>query len=49
MRGKEGYDPNRYSKASTVIPDEYEVGIFGQRGVVYDDGIREGAIISDYR
>ena len=42
-------DPDlRYSRASTVITEPYEPGRFGQDTMVYDDGIREGLIMSRY-
>ena len=44
-----GYDVNRYSGASTVISDAYDSGRLGQSGVIYDDGIREGLVMSPYR
>ena len=44
----DGYDVNRYSRASTVISEAYEPGIFGQGGVIYDDGVREGLVMSRY-
>ena len=43
-----GYDVNRYSRASTVISDAYEPGRYGQGGVVYDDGVREGMVMTRY-
>ncbi len=39
---------NRYSKASTVLSDAYDPRTFGQQGMVYDDGIREGLVMSRY-
>ena len=42
------YDLDRYSRASTVISDAYEPGRFGQGGLVYDDGVREGLVMSKY-
>ena len=38
----------RYSRASTVTSGPYEPGTFGQAGLVYDDGIREGLVMSRY-
>lgn len=38
----------RYSRASTMTPDVYEPGRFGQEGMFYDDGIREGFVMSRY-
>ena len=48
-RKEEGYDRDRYSRASTVISDAYEPGRFGQDGYIYDDGVREGVVMSAYR
>lgn len=39
---------NRYSRASTVLSDAYDPGTFGQQGMVYDDGVREGLVMSRY-
>lgn len=39
---------NRYSEASTVLSDAYDPGTFGQQGMVYDDRIREGLVMSRY-
>lgn len=44
----DGYDLNRYSRASTVISDAHEPGRFGQGGFIYDDGVREGLVMSRY-
>ena len=44
----DGYDMGRYSRASTVISDPYEPGRFGQGSIVYDDGVREGLVMSRY-
>lgn len=39
----------RYSKASTIVSDIYESGIYGQRGIMmYDDGVREGMVTGRY-
>ena len=38
----------RYSGASTVASEPYEPGRFGQEGLVYDDGVREGLVMSRY-
>lgn len=46
--GEAGYDAGRYSRASTVIADAYEPGRYGQEGYVYDDGVREGLVMSRY-
>ena len=48
IRRDDGYDLNRYSRASTVISDAYEPGRFGQGGLIYDDGVREGLVMSRY-
>ena len=48
VRKDEGYDLNRYSRASTVISDAYEPGRLGQNGLIYDDGVREGLVMSRY-
>lgn len=48
-RRDDGYDLNRYSRASTVITDVNEPGRFGQGGMMmYDDGVREGLVMSRY-
>lgn len=47
-RRKETDGFNRYSKASIVLSDAYDPGTFGQQGMVYDDGIREGLVMSRY-
>ena len=39
----------RYSKASTVVTDVNEPGIYGQGGMfMYDNGVREGLVMSRY-
>ena len=44
-----GGDLNRYSKPSTVVTDVNEPGIFGHGGMVmYDNGVREGLVMSRY-
>lgn len=45
---EDGYDVDRYSRASTVISDAYEPGRFGQGGFIFDDGVREGLVMSRY-
>lgn len=47
-RRQDGYDRNRYSRASTVAPDRFEPGRFGQSDMIYDDGIREGLVMNRY-
>jgi len=47
-RRKETDGFNRYSRASTVLSEAYDPGTFGQQGMVYDDGIREGLVMSRY-
>ena len=47
-RRDDGNDMNRYSRASTVISDAYEPGRYGQSGVIFDDGVREGLVMSRY-
>lgn len=46
-RREEGYN-FRYSRASTMISDTYEPDRLGPNGLIYDDGIREGLVISRY-
>lgn len=47
-RREKEFDYNRHSGASTVRPDAYEPGLYGQSGIHYDDGIREGFVMSRY-
>ncbi|KAL6712914.1 hypothetical protein ACLMJK_009469 [Lecanora helva] len=45
----EGYNTNRYSKASTIMTDAYGPELYGQREVMmYDDGVREGLVVGNY-
>ena len=39
---------SRYSTASTMVIDTYEPDRLGRNGLIYDDGIREGLVISRY-
>lgn len=48
LGGGGGFDYSRYSRASTVIPDAYEPGRYGSAGYMYDDGVREGLVMSQY-
>lgn len=48
IRRDDAYDVNRYSRASTVISDAYDPGRFGNGGMIYDDGVREGLVMSRY-
>lgn len=42
-------DLTRNSKASTVVTDVNEPGIYGQGGMfMYDNGVREGLVMSRY-
>lgn len=44
-----GDDTNRYRRASNVVTDVNEPGIFGHGGVfMYDNGVREGLVMSRY-
>ena len=47
-RREDSYNVGRYSKASTITSDAYEPGMFGQGGFIYDDGVREGLVMSRY-
>ena len=48
-RKDDAYEANRYSKASTIISDPYDPGMYGQREMMmYDDGVREGMVTSRY-
>ena len=44
----ESYDANQYSRGSTITSDAYEPGRFGQGGYIFDDGVREGLVMSRY-
>ena len=47
--GHDGDGGNRYSKASTVVTDVNEPGIYGHGGMMlYDNGVREGLVMSRY-